>query len=766
MTVLASLCLLFAVLALALLVLAFLQRRQRGVLRELTRQVHRIAVGGSLSRRVELDTDQREVGALVTVVNHLITRAARPEATTQLAPPAAVGELADRLHEAVLIQTDRGIAYANPQFASLIGVPPAELVSRRLEDLVPPEYTEIVGTNIRHRLSGEPAAERYEVDLVGLQGQNSRLELSSWPIVHEGHRALLIVGVEVLPTQTNVALGLPAGVRSRARTALEAMPGAVVTVDARGQVDFLNPLAAALLGVSAEAAHGLTLDKLVTGLSEADRKLLAEPVQQALSAGSPVNLGRRVLLLSHGENERQMEVAVAPLRDEVGDIDGAVLMLHDVTESRGLTRQISYQAAHDGLTGLVNRREFERRLQEAVDAARAGESSHVLCYVDLDRFKVINDTSGHQAGDGLLRDIAKLLRAAVRDSDLVGRLGGDEFGILLVGCPLDKARQIADEVCSKVADHRFVWHDRIFNVGASIGLVELARESGSVEESLAAADSACYQAKRQGGHVMVYSARDQAYARQTGEIHWLQLLQTALREHRFELYCQPIVAAYGDGDAGPAMEVFVRLRNDAGEQVSTTDFLQAAHRYRLMGLIDRQVVQTALTALGRGAITLPHNRSIGINISGQTLADAQFLDFVVECFDTTGARPAQVCFEIAESTVIANLDQARRFIGVLHGMGCRFALDNFGSGLGSFANLKLLAVDFLKIDGSYMRNLARDSVNQAMVGAMIKLARTLNFKVIAEQVEDDSSVAAARSIGVDYLQGYALGRPAPLPLAA
>ena len=402
--------------------------------------------------------------------------------------------------------------------------------------------------------------------------------------------------------------------------------------------------------MSADAARGQALDELASGLSEADRKLLSEPVQQALIAGSPINLGRRVLLLRQGEIERHMEVAVAPLRDEVGEIDGAVLMLHDVTESRGLTRQISYQAAHDALTGLVNRREFERRLQEAGDAARAAESNHVLCYLDLDRFKLINDTSGHQAGDGLLRDIAKLLRAAVRDSDIVGRLGGDEFGILLVGCPLDKARQIADEVCSKVADHRFVWRERIFNVGVSIGLVELSRDSGTLEEALAAADSACYQAKRTGGHVMVYSARDQAYARQTGEIHWLQLLQSALKEHRFELYCQPIVAAYGDGDAGPAMEVFVRLRNDAGEQVSPTEFLQAAQRYRLMGLIDRQVVQTTLTALGRGAIALPQNRSIGINISGQTLADEQFLDFVVECFDATGARPAQVCFEIAEST--------------------------------------------------------------------------------------------------------------------
>jgi len=214
------------------------------------------------------------------------------------------------------------------------------------------------------------------------------------------------------------------------------------------------------------------------------------------------------------------------------------------------------------------------------------------------------------------------------------------------------------------------------------------------------------------------------------------------------------------------MEMLLRLRNEAGEQVSPADFLQAAERYRLMGLVDRQVVQTTFDALGRGAISLPANRSVGINISGQTLADGQFLEFVVECFDSTGANPAQVCFEIAEGAVIANLEHARRFIGVLHGMGCRFALDDFGSGIGSFAKLKLLAVDYLKIDGTFMRNLASDTVNQAMVTAMIKLARTLNFKVIAEQVEDEASAEAARVMGADYLQGFAIGRPRPLTLAA
>ena len=768
MSILGLLFLLFGLLALLLLTLHWFQRRQRGALEELTRQVHRIAVGGSLRARVELHTDQRELAALVTVVNHLLTRAASATPDAQIAPPAPVSALGEHLHEAVLIHGARGIIYANPQFAQLMGTPASELVGRRLDDLVPPEFAELVGENLRQRLANESAAQqRYEVDLLGLQGQHARLELSSWPIEHEGHPALLIVGVEVLPTQTVAALGAAAGARSRARTALESMPAALVTIDRRGNVDYVNPAAAVLLAVNPAAARGISLEELAKDIVEADRKLLIEPVRQAIAAGAPINIGRRAMLLGQGSNnERLVEVTAAPLREEDGDSSGAALVLLDVTESRGLTRQISYQAAHDALTGLINRREFERRLQEGIDAAKQGEVAHVLCYLDLDRFKVINDTSGHLAGDSLLRDIAKLVRGAVRDSDIVGRLGGDEFGMLLMGCPLDKARQIADEVCRKVADHRFVWRDRIFNVGASVGLVEIARDSSSLEEALAAADSACYVAKRQGGHVAVYSARDQAFARQSGEIHWLQLLQSALKENRFELYCQPIVAAYGDGGTGPAMEVLVRLRNDAGEQVAPVDFLQAAERYRLMGLIDRQIVQTTFNALGRAAIELPASRSIAINISGQTLADAQFLEFVVECFDSTGASPAQVCFEIAESAVIANMDQARRFIGVLHGMGCRFALDDFGSGLGSFSNLKLLAVDFLKIDGSFMRNLGRDAVNHAMVTAMIKLARTLNFKVIAEQVEDDTAADAARSIGCDYLQGFALGRPAPLKIAA
>jgi diguanylate cyclase (GGDEF)-like protein len=427
---------------------------------------------------------------------------------------------------------------------------------------------------------------------------------------------------------------------------------------------------------------------------------------------------------------------------------------------------MSYQASHDALTGLVNRREFERRLGEALEIARAGRQGHVMCYLDLDRFKAVNDTSGHLAGDNMLREVAALIREAVRDSDTVARLGGDEFGVLLVGCPLEKARQIADDIWRAIGEYRFVWKDRIFSVGVSLGLVELTGESNSQEEIMNAADSACYVAKRQtGSHVHVYSSHDEAVARSRGEIHWLQRLQAALRDGFFELYLQPIEPTRPGSIGGPAMEVFVRL-HDEGQPVLPAEFFPAAERYRLMSLIDRWVLGAALAALTAGAIRIPPGRSLCINVSGQTLADPTFLEFVVEELDRSGVAPQQICFEVAETSVIGNLEQSRRFIDVLHGIGCRFALDDFGTDLGGFASLKQLPMDYLKIDGSFMRDLARDSVNQAMVTAVIGMARTLNFRLIAEQVEDQPSLEAARAMGIDFVQGHAVGRPRPLAPAA
>jgi diguanylate cyclase (GGDEF)-like protein/PAS domain S-box-containing protein len=772
MTIVGLSCVLLGLIAGLLAVMYLLQRRALAAVDDVSQQVQRIAIGGRMNARIEVPTDGAEVSLLATAINHLLTRAAAGSDRDR-GTPKLFAELGDRIHEAVLVHRDT-ILHANRQFASLMGVEREALVGRRLGDLVPPGYRELVNENIVRRLAGEPAAERFEIEMAGLTAQLTRLEITSAIIDYDGGPALLVTGVEIIPTQTVQTLRAmtpeeeeQARRDARRARALESLSDAIVTTDEAGIIEFMNSAAATLTGANAEFAVGKSLSEIVELVDDEDAVAARGP-HAILPAGEFAAVSRRAVLLSHRSGaESAVEVSTAPIRSAGLDVTGSVLLLRDVTEQRGITRQMSYQATHDALTGLINRGEFERRVSEVNDSAHSGEVHHVLCYLDLDRFKIVNDTSGHLAGDSMLREVAKILREAVRDSDFVGRLGGDEFGMLLVGCPLEKARQIADDVCRAVSDFRFIWKDKLFNIGVSVGLVEISRQSGTMEELLSAADAACYVAKKEGaGRVAVYSARDEARARHTGEIQWLQRLQSALKENRFQLYQQTIVPAYEDDGTGPRMEVLVRMTDEFGNEVMPAEFMRAAERHKLMRLVDRWVVQTTFTALGRGVIVLTDRHTIAINISAQTLGDPQFLEFVVECLDRTGALPTQICFEISEAAVIANLEHARRFVGVLHGMGCQFAIDDFGSGVASFSNLKNLPLDYLKIDGSLTQNLARDTVNQAMITAMIKLARSLNFKVIAEQVEEASAADFVRRIGVDFLQGYAIGRPKPLLIAA
>jgi diguanylate cyclase (GGDEF)-like protein/PAS domain S-box-containing protein len=694
-----------------------------------------------------------------------LASAARPR--TAPATEGPFHELLDVVHDAVVIHGER-IVLANERFAALFGRNPPDLVGHHLAELVTSDYSDLVADNVRRHLAGDPAAAVYEVEIAGVGGRLNRLELGGTPVQYRGAPAVVFTATEMISTETVTTGAYASPARSRARATLESLGDGLVTTDIHGRIDYLNPSAEALLGHRLAEVDGRPFADVVTVVDEADRKALVDPVRQCLASGARISLGRRaVVVTSVDGSEHSIELTAAPLIGDNGEKSGAVVLLHDVTELRGIARQMTYQASHDALTGLVNRREFERRLADSLELARTGAQTHVLCYLDLDRFKAVNDTSGHLAGDNMLRELAALLKDAVRDSDTVARIGGDEFALLLVGCPLEKAIQIAEDVSTAIRDFRFVWKDKIFTVGVSIGLVEIGRESTTSEDVMSAADSACYVAKNQAtGRVHVYSVRDEAIARQRGEIHWLQRLQHALRDGNFRLYTQQILVPPSHVGNGPAIEVLVRLIGDDGAVIVPGEFLKAAERYRLMSLVDRWVVQTALSALGRGALRLPPGRSLAINLSGQTLGDAQFLEFVVECLDRTGVAPGQVCFEVTEASVVANLDYARRFIGVLHGMGCQFALDDFGSGLGSFTNLKTLPMDFLKIDGAYMRDLGSDTVNQAMVAAMIKLARTLDFQIIAEQVEDTASLEAARSMGIQYVQGYVIGHPEPMQSAA
>lgn len=736
---------------------------RRPLYREVERlkdDVHALLARRGGQRRLVLNGRQSEFVDIAASVNRLLDReregAAEPEA-----PGGLFHELADTLPDIAVVHTDT-IQFANRPAGELFGVESTALVGKPVTDLMRPAYRETASRHVEALLDGREPEAPLEVQLISGDEPGMWAELHSRVIPWGGRDAVLTVARDI-SSRKSLETAVGRG-KLQARITLESIGEGVITTDTDGTIDYMNEAAEQLIGVTRAIAIGKRIDDLIALVDEIDRTSLGDPVQQCLGERRRVNLGRRALLMSKvADREFSTELTASPIRGPDREIAGCVVIFHDVSELRGLAREMSYQATHDALTGLVNRIEFERRLEAALSSARADAVGHVVSYLDLDRFKLVNDTCGHIAGDNLLREIAALLRQKVRDSDTVARVGGDEFAMLLVGCPLDKARQIAGDICESVASYRFSWQDRVFDIGVSIGMVEVGHESVSAEAVLNAADSACYVAKQQGrGRVHVYSARDEILARERGEIQWLQRLQRALKEGRFELHIQPIIAVGGRVANGPAVEVLLRMREEAGRYVLPSQFLGAAERYQLMSHVDRWVVQATLSAMAGGALHVPDDRTCNINLSGQTLGDEGFLEFVVDVLDHTGIEPSRICFEIRESAVVHNLDHARRFIAVLHGIGCRFALDNFGSGIGSFANLKRLSLDYLKIDGVYTRNLAEDSVNREMVGAMIKLARSLDFQVVAEQVEDRSSFEAARSLGVDFVQGYVVERPRPI----
>jgi len=720
-----------------------------------------IAVSGdaSVGRRLS-GSGSPDIDRLAGTINRLFDALGERDEKIQ-GRDKLFSDFARTFPEIVLVH-DEKILQANDSAGGLIGLSPDQLEGREVADLVKPAYRALFRKTTAKRLAGESVPQKMEIQLINGDEQGLWVEAQSSMIEFQGRAAILTVARDV-SYRKNLEVSLSRSKR-QAQYTLESISEGVITTDNEGRIDYMNRVAETMTGANREEASQHTIGDLFTLVDEADRRSLGDPVERCLAMRRRVNMGRRALMVSRdGEIEHSIEITASPIRGPGNSISGTVVVFHDVSEIRGLTQQMSYQATHDALTGLVNRREFERRLQEAMDAAHAEEATHVLCYMDLDRFKAVNDSCGHLAGDNMLREVATLIKDQVRDSDFVGRLGGDEFGTLLVGCPLDKSRQIAADICNAVADYRFVWKDKIFDIGISIGLVEISHASGNLQDTMSAADSACYVAKQRGrGQVHVYSARDEAIARERGDIQWLRQLQDALHEGKFELAMQPIIATSGGDESGPAAEVLIRLPDDRGRFADTAEFLRPAERYQLMPQIDRWVVNATLAAINAGEIKLAGKRSCSINISGQTLGDEGFLGFVVEALDRSGVSPDRICFEVNEGAVTGNVQHAQRFIEVLHGIGCEFALDDFGSGLGAFSNLKNLPVDYLKIDGSYTRNLSSDQINQEMVSAMIKLARTMEFRVVAEQVEQQEDFDWLRNVGVDFVQGNFIEPPSTL----
>jgi len=549
--------------------------------------------------------------------------------------------------------------------------------------------------------------------------------------------------------------------KDRAQITLESIGDGVITTDVEGAIAYMNPAAEHLTHWKAGQACGLPLAALFNLLDENAEDDGSTLIEHILSGRLKGGSEHSKLIQRLDGSTVSVTLVGAPIRN-AGKVSGTVLVLHDMTQERQYIANLSWQATHDALTGLANRREFEYRLELALYNQNRQLARHSLMFLDLDQFKLVNDTCGHAAGDELLRHICALLQSGLREGDTLARLGGDEFGILLENCPAEAAEKIAEALRQTVQNLHFVWKGRPFQTTVSIGLVHIAQVPTTLEASLRAADMACYMAKEKGrNRVQVYHADDSELSLRFGEMAWVQRLHMALEENRFCLYAQEIASlGHADHSAGH-VEILLRLHDEAGRMILPDSFIPAAERYGLMTQLDRWVVQNVFKVIAEciaqqreGAMAM-----CAINLSGITIGDEEFLGFLHEQFKAYGIPADMICFEITETSAISNLGSAIRFINELKSLGCRFSLDDFCAGMSSFAYLKHLPVDFLKIDGSFVKDMLDDPINRAMVEVINHIGHVMGKRTIAEFVETPQIEQALLEIGVDYAQGYVIERP-------
>ena len=529
--------------------------------------------------------------------------------------------------------------------------------------------------------------------------------------------------------------------------------------DSSSRFTYLSRRAEEVLGVPTSSLLGLTIDQV---FSEAD-ELDGGSVRASSRPGRNEAFQMQSFWRRPDGVRRVISTSGKPITDAAGKFRGYRGTSRDISVSYSLTEELSYQASHDALTGLLNRRAFEHRLQSLLARIKEDPGQHALCYLDLDQFKVVNDTCGHVAGDDLLRRLAECLKAQVRKRDTVARLGGDEFGILLEDCPPDRAWQLASSLHKSINEFHFVWNEQSFYVGASIGLVPIDSSDTSLDELLAAADRACYVAKDGGrNRVHLYRSDDVAVANNRGEIRWVNRIQRALEENRLVICLQPIRPMSSAAERGDHYEVLVRLIDEKGTLVGPNAFLPAAERFNLSTALDRWVLDEALRHFTADRDRLDRLSTAFINLSAQTFGNQSFLSYVKERARYYDIPPGKLCFEISERTALARLEDAKTFVDSLRQLGCRFALDDFGRGTYSFRYLKELRVDFVKIDGSFVKNMTKDPMDLVVVRSISEIARLSNAATIAEYVESTELLAELAELGIDYAQGFAVGRPMPI----
>ena len=545
---------------------------------------------------------------------------------------------------------------------------------------------------------------------------------------------------------------------SFATLAMEHMADAVIATDALNRVRYLNPLAEQLTGWSASEAAGRPLERVFQLQSPPAGQL--HPAFTGGLQGPAVGIQKFSNLIRKDGSLLTIEDATAPLRGSRHNIVGQVLVFRDATDARAMAERLRWQAAHDALTDLPNRREFEHCLGKLVAEAHALDAKHVLLYIDLDQFKVINDTCGHSAGDALLKRLASQLKARLRRNDVIARLGGDEFGVLLADCTIDDGRELVESLRAAVASQRFEWEGKTFEITCSIGYMAITRTSPSAAQLMSNADAACYVAKDKGRNRTQEYFGGKDCTRKRLEMQWAVRIKQALEEGRFALYYQtinPIV----ETRLPEQREILLRMIDENGEIVPPAQFIPAAEKYSLMTAIDRLVVTKILDWLAANPVDA--KRYVwSINLSGQSLGDEAFLGFIAAELRRTQVAGERLCFEITETAAIADLARAQRFIAELKQLRCRFALDDFGSGMASYGYLKNLPVDCIKIDGGFIKGMVNDAIDQVVVESIHRVGRLMGIRTVAEFVESAAILARLKTIGVDYAQGFHLHRPEPL----
>jgi diguanylate cyclase (GGDEF)-like protein/PAS domain S-box-containing protein len=671
----------------------------------------------------------------------------------------------DNVAEAILTMDEQGVVESFGGAASAIfGYSPEEVIGQRIRMLVPAEHRGVRDSDVSAYLKNATRKKASEQFGLRKDGSVFQMEFAINEVkLAEGNLFVVIARDVTERKQAEAALFEE---KERLHVTLSSIGDAVITTDTNGCVVYLNPVAETMTGWRNDEAIGRALPTLFEIVNEKTNEPALNAVEFVLTHHQPSGLTESLVLISREGVRYAIEDSAAPIRDRAGKVIGAVLVFHDVSEARKMAAQMSYQATHDSLSGLINRREFERRLQLSLHSATVEHREHTLLYLDLDRFKIVNDTCGHVAGDELLRQLSGLLQAPLRQSDTLARMGGDEFCILLPSCATEPALRIAEQVQRTVSDFRFVWQDKAFPIGVSIGLVTFRGGDTTPSDIFRMADAACYAAKDKGrNRIQVYSPDDNVLAQRHGEVGWLDRIRKALDENRFVLYAQRIIPLgekpESESDHGDHVELLLRMVED-GKLIPPMAFIPAAERYGLMPAIDRWVIREALADYAQRAAQNNTPGTYAINLSGASISDENFLEFVLEQFAQYSVPPHMICFEITETSAIANLTLATTLIQRLKSIGCRFSLDDFGSGMSSFAYLKHLPVDYLKIDGSFVKDMVDDPIDFAMVESINHIGHVMGIQTIAEFVENDAILDALRKTGVDFAQGYGVAKPVPL----